>query len=125
MKVLVIDPSPLFLQAVRNFIGALPQGECLAAASLQEAFERKMAQQADLVLIDYTLRHKDGENMVRRLKALAPGARMVLLAQDAATYRNSCLAAGADDCAGKDALGDELPRLLAGCAARAQQEHCA
>lgn len=119
MKILVIDPNPLFLQAARNFIGALPGCECLTAASLRTAPGEAAARQADMALIDYSLRHADGENRVRRLKALAPALRVVLLTPgDAADYRNSCLAAGADDCAAKDALGSELPRLVAAQAAR-------
>lgn len=114
MRILVIDPSPLFLKAARNFINALPACECATAASPQEAFEREAVQGAELVLVDYSLRHRGGENMVRRIKALAPAARVVLLADDAPAYRNSCLAAGADGCAAKDALDKELPRLLAG-----------
>jgi DNA-binding NarL/FixJ family response regulator len=113
MRILVIDPNPLFLQAARNYIGALPQCECLTAATLQEGFALQAARQAELVLVDYALRHQGGENRVRGLKALAPAARLVLLAEDATAYRNSSLAAGADDCATKNALGSELARLLA------------
>lgn len=112
MKILVIDPNPLFLQAAHNFIGALPACECITATSLQAALDQD-AWPADMALIDYSLRRAGGESAVLRLKALAPQARVVLMTPaDAAAYRNSCLAAGADDCAAKDALGSEMPRLV-------------
>ncbi|MBK6630979.1 MAG: response regulator transcription factor [Betaproteobacteria bacterium] len=113
MKILVIDKSPQFLQAARNFIGVLPACECLTAASLQEALGLEAARQADMVLIDYSLRSAGGESAARRFKALAPAARVVLLTEDVAAYRDSCMAAGADECAAKDAIGRDLPRLVA------------
>lgn len=118
MRILVIDPNTLFLQAARNFIGALPQCECFAAATLQEAFEQDALRRAELVLLDYSLRRRAGENLVGRIRMLAPAARVVMLAGDAPAYRSLCLAAGADECIAKDALGHELPRLLASRAGR-------
>ena len=113
MKILVIDPSPLFLRAARNFIGALPRCECVAAASLDEALGLAAAREADVVLIDYSLRGDAAEHAAQRLKALAPAARVLLLTEDAATYRNSCLAAEADGCFAKDTLGNDLAQLVA------------
>lgn len=122
MKILVIDPNPLFRQASRNFIAALPECECLVAASLQDALGHEETHRTEMILIDYALGRHDAGFGMHALRALAPAARIVLLADDAAVYRGSSLAAGADDCAGKDALGSELPRLLAGLACRGGQE---
>jgi DNA-binding NarL/FixJ family response regulator len=122
MKILVIDPNPLFLQAASNFIAALPECECLVAASLQDALRQETTCQTDMILIDYALGRRGAGGAVRKLRALAPAARIVLLAEDAVAYRDSCLAAGSDDCAGKDELGKALPRLLAGSAARPKRK---
>jgi DNA-binding NarL/FixJ family response regulator len=122
MKILVIDPNPLFRQASRNFIAALPECECRVAASLQDALRHDETRRADMILIDYALGRRCAGDGVRALRTLAPAARIVLLAEDAAAYRDSSLAAGADDCTGKDALGSDLPRLLAGLARRGGRE---
>lgn len=113
MKILVIDPSSLFLRAVRSFIGALPRCECIFAATLDEALGLATAPEADLVLIDYSLRGEGAERAANRLKALAPAAQVLLLTEDAAAYRSSCLAAEADGCLVKDTLGVDLPQLVA------------
>lgn len=116
MKILVIDPSPLFLRAVCNFIKALPRCECVAAASLDEALGLATVRQVDLVLIAYSLRRVGAASAAHRLKALAPAVRVLLLTEDAADYRSSCLAAEADGCLATDSLGSDLPRLVAGLA---------
>jgi DNA-binding NarL/FixJ family response regulator len=113
---MVIDPSPLFRRAARNFIGALPGCEGLVAASLGEALDSAAARDVGLVLIDWSL-CRDADGAPRRLRALAPAARVLLLTgEDAADYRQSGLAAGADGCLAKDALGRELPRIVAALA---------
>lgn len=114
MKILVIDPNPLFLRAARNFIDALPRCECFAVASLDEALGLAAAREADMVLIDYSLRGERAACAAPRLKALAPAARVLLLTGDAAAYRDSCLAAEADGCLARDSLGSDLPQLVAG-----------
>lgn len=113
MKILVIDPSTLFLRAVRSFIGALPRCECIFAASLDEALGLAATREADLVLIDYSLRGDGAEPAAHRLKVLVPTARVLLLTEDAAAYHSSCLAAEADGCLVKDTLGVDLPQLVA------------
>lgn len=113
MRILVIDPSPLFLQAVRTFIGALPNCECMFAASLAEALDLAEAREVDLVLIDYALRGEGAELAAHRIKVLAPAALVLLLTEDAATYRNSCLAVKADGCLAKDSFGTDMPQLVA------------
>jgi DNA-binding NarL/FixJ family response regulator len=114
MNILVIDPSPLFLRAARNFIDALPRCKCFAAASLDEALGLPAVRGADLVLIDYSLRGAGAVPAAHRLKMLAPAARVLLLTEDAAAYRDHCLAAEADGCLARDSFGSELPRLVAG-----------
>jgi DNA-binding NarL/FixJ family response regulator len=122
MKILVIDPSPLFLRAARNFIDALPRCECVAAASLDEALGQAAAREADLVLVDYSLRGAGAQSAAHRLKALAPAARVLLLTEDATAYQNSCLATEADGCLARDSLGSELPQLVAGLAPTVKKE---
>ena len=122
MKILVIDPNPIFLRAAYNFIDALPRCECAAAASLTEALDLAATREADVVLIDYSLRGEGAQHAAPRLKALAPAARMLLMTEDAASYRSSCLAAEADSCVAKDSLGHYLAQLVAGHAANCAKE---
>lgn len=49
MKILVIDPSPLFLRAARNFICALPRCECATVASPDETLGLASACEVDIV----------------------------------------------------------------------------
>lgn len=122
MKILVIDPSPLFLRALCNFINALPRCECIAAASLDEALGLAAVREVDLVLVAYSLRRAGAESAAHRLKALRPAARVLLLTEDAAGYRSSCLAAEADGCLALDSLGADLPQLVAGFALEPGEE---
>lgn len=122
MKILVIDPSQIFLRAACNFIDALPRCECVAAASPDEALGLPAVSEVDLVLIAYSLRRAGTESSAHRFKALAPAARVLLLTENAADYRNSCLAAEADGCFAKDTLGSDLARLVAGHAANLGKE---
>lgn len=121
MKILVIDPSRLFRRAARNFIGTLPGCEGFVAASAGEALGLAAAREAELALIDWSL-CRDADAAPRRLRALAPAARVLLLTEDATDYRQSCLAAGADGCLAKDALGRELPQIVAALAAQTARE---
>ena len=122
MKILVIDPSQIFLRAACNFINALPRCECIAAASLGEALEQPAVQEANLALIDYSLRNADAKSAAHRVNALAPTALVLLLTEDAADYSNSSRAAEADGCLAKDTLGIELPQLVAGLALELEKE---
>ena len=120
MRILVIDGNPLFLKAAGNFLAALPDCESVLAESGEEALRLAPGQHFDMALVDYDLRRAGGVHLVRRLKLLTPPPLIVLLTpDDAQLYRAACLKAGADDCAAKDALGSELPALLAGLALRA------
>lgn len=122
MKILVVDPSPLFLQAAHNFIASLPGCEAVLARSSDEALQQASAAHVDLVLLDYAERRAGGANLVHRIKSLVPPPMVVLLTPgDAAAYRTNCLRAGADASAAKDSLGSELPALVAGLALRARE----
>jgi DNA-binding NarL/FixJ family response regulator len=122
MKILVIDPNPLFLRVVYNFIGALPSCECAVAASITEALHLAETREADVVLISYSLRGSAAEHSAPRLRELAPAAQVLLLTEDAATYHDSCLAAEADGCLAKDTFGRDLARLVTGHAANFGKE---
>jgi DNA-binding NarL/FixJ family response regulator len=115
MRILVADTNLLFLKAAGNFLASLPACEAVLAASAADALRLAPARHFDLVLLDYGLRHANGINVTRQLKLLLPPPLLVLLvAEDAASYRNACLKAGADGCASKADLGMELPPLLSG-----------
>jgi len=122
MKILVIDPSPHFLQAMCNFINALPRCECIAATSLDEAFEQPSMQEVNLALINYSLRNADAKSAAHRIRLEAPTAMVLLLTEDGADYYDSCLAAEAHGCLVTDSLGSDLPPLVAGLAHELERE---
>ncbi|MBI3140504.1 MAG: response regulator transcription factor [Rhodocyclales bacterium] len=113
MRILVVDPNPLFLQAAANFLAALAGCETVLAGSGEEALRLAPTQQFDMVLLDYALGRADGVDLLRQLKLRAwPPLIVVLSPEDASAYRAACLEAGADACLAKASLGADLPALL-------------
>jgi DNA-binding NarL/FixJ family response regulator len=122
MKILVIDPSPHFLRAMCNFINAMPRCECIAATSLDEAFEQPAVQEVNLALINYSLRNADAKSAAHRINFQVPAAMVLLLTADAADYCNSSLAAEAHGCLAINSLRSDLPQLVAGLAHELERE---
>jgi DNA-binding NarL/FixJ family response regulator len=95
--------------------GLVPVGEAVTA---EEALEAARSLQPDVVVADYHLPDEDGLVMCSRLKAAAPGRRVLIFS----AYANSglvvpALVAGADGLLDKGVPADELfeaIRLIAG-----------
>jgi two-component system, OmpR family, response regulator len=89
------------------------------AMSIREAEEATRQIAYDLNLIDRRLPDGDGAELIPRIRALRPGARvMMLTALDSLTCKVAGLEAGADDYLTKPFQGEELVARVRACLRR-------
>jgi len=111
LKILIVDDNA----AVRRLIAAivLPFAgeirECADGADVLAAYE---AQRPDLVLMDIRMKQVDGIEATKRIKAMDPAAKIVIVTDyDDSALRRAAMNAGACDYTLKDNLAD-LVQLL-------------
>jgi CheY-like chemotaxis protein len=79
-RVLVVDDDPLYAEAATAILGTDGRVEVVGcAANGQEAVERALALQPDVVLMDINMPVLDGIAATRRLRRALPSARVVLV----------------------------------------------
>jgi DNA-binding NarL/FixJ family response regulator len=79
-RVLVVDDDPLYAEAATAILGTDGRIEVVGrAANGQEAVERALALQPDVVLMDINMPVLDGIAATRRLRRALPSARVVLV----------------------------------------------
>jgi DNA-binding response OmpR family regulator len=89
------------------------------ATSIREAEEATRQIAYDLNLLDRRLPDGDGAELIPRIRALRPGARVMMLsALDSLTSKVSGLEAGADDYLTKPFQGEELVARVRACLRR-------
>jgi len=98
MKVLLVDDSPYFLRAATRFLSELDAVAALAtAASGADAVQAVIRDRPDLVLIDINMPGMSGLAAVRRIKAIEPDLRVVVVSlNESSDFRAAAGAAGAD-----------------------------
>src|SRR3954469_21610317 len=97
VRVLTVDDQPLFRDAARAVIGAMPGFESVAEVPRGEDALALMSRlRPDLVLVDVSLPGIDGLETSRRLAPLEPAPIVVLIsADDDAVLRDTASAHGA------------------------------
>jgi len=81
MKILVVDDHPLILEALKQVLRDLePDIEVLDARDGQQAIDRAMLNpDVSLVLLDLTLPHKNGFDLLAELREVSPEVPIVVL----------------------------------------------
>jgi DNA-binding NarL/FixJ family response regulator len=96
-RILIVDDHPLVCRALADIIGQVPDLEvCGDAPDPRTAITLTRQLRPDLALIDINLQEGNGVDLVKQLKAMAPGLAMVVLSQhDEALYAERVVQAGA------------------------------
>lgn len=76
--ILVIDDDALILEVVREIL-ELDDYEVVTALSGAEGIEKYRKSQADLVITDLIMPHKDGISVISELKSEFPGLRIIAM----------------------------------------------
>ena len=98
MRILLVDDSPFFLKAATRFLSELDAVGAIATAhSGADAVRAVLHNRPDLVLMDINMPGMSGLAAVRRLKAVAPEVRVVVVSlNESSDFRAAAAAAGAD-----------------------------
>ena len=116
---LIVDDHPLFRRGVRYFLETVPGLEPVGeAGSGEEALAFLEQRSVDLVLLDLQMPGLDGIETTRRLLALQPGVRVLILTSFGGGERvRDALMAGAAGYVQKDAAPEELVAAIRAAAA--------
>jgi DNA-binding NarL/FixJ family response regulator len=80
MKILMVDDHVMFLQGMRSLLGVLaPEHQVDVAADLGVALELTRLTTYDLLLLDWHLADRDGDDSLARLRDEGCAARIVVL----------------------------------------------
>ena len=119
IRILLVDDNELVLSTMATVMELEPDFDVVGTAMTIDAALRLTGETApDVVVIDYRLPDGDGVDGTRRIRALAPGAKVVMLTgtDDLAT-RDQAFEAGCSAFVTKGARLDELARAIRAAAA--------
>jgi len=109
MKILIVDDHPIVRAGLRRLLTAEPEIEIREAASGREALSVFREQQPTLVILDLNLPGVGGLEVLSRLRAIDPDARILVLSMhDDQIHVTRALQAGAAGYISKSAPADEL-----------------
>lgn len=96
-KVLIIDDHPIFREGLRKVLQAEPDlVVCGEVASAAEALAAATTTRPDVAIVDITLDHSNGIDLIKDLELHWPGLPVLVLSNhDEALYAERCLRAGA------------------------------
>ena len=118
MKILVVDDHPIVRAGLRRLLSSEPNIEIREATDSKQALSLYREQRPMLVILDLNLPGLGGLELLGRLKAADPDARILVLSmRDDETHVTRALQAGAMGYVTKNAPPDELLeaiRLVAG-----------
>jgi two-component system, NarL family, invasion response regulator UvrY len=109
MKILIVDDHPIVRAGLRRLIATAPEIEILEAADGKEALGVFRHQRPVLVILDLNLPGAGGLEVIARLKAADPAARILVLSMhDDPIHVTRALQAGAAGYVSKNAPPDEI-----------------
>jgi len=96
-QVMIVDDHPLVRAGLTQLIGQQPDFEvCSEAGSLGEAIQAFDAKRPDLVIVDLSLEHRDGIDLIKEIRARTSDTRIVVLTMhEESFYAERALRAGA------------------------------
>lgn len=98
IRVLLVDDSPYFLEAAREFLSLQePLTVVDVATEEQDALAKSLATNPDVILLDLNLAHRSGLELIPSFRKRLPHVKIIVLTMMAySSYRNAALQAGAD-----------------------------
>ena len=109
VKILIVDDHPIVRSGLRRLLTVEPEIEVREAANGREALSVFREQQPTLVILDLNLHGVGGLEVLSRLKAIDPDARILVLSMhDDQIHVTRALQAGAAGYVSKNASPEEL-----------------
>jgi len=109
MKVLLVDDHPIVRAGLRRLLADEPEADIYEAADGKAAVVAFREQRPDIIVLDLNLPGANGIEVISRLKAVDPSARLLVLSMhDDASHVSRALRAGAAGYVAKDAPPDEI-----------------
>ena len=113
MRILLVDDNAQFLASARRFLSDIHAVTVNTAHNGSEALEHLGRERPDLVLMDLNLPGMNGLETTRRIKALDPAIRVVVVSlSDAPEFRIAASHAGAETFVAKQDFAAKIPSLL-------------
>ena len=109
MRILVIDDHDIVRHGVRRLLSTLPGAEITDAATAEDGLVQFERDRPSIVILDINLNGASGLDLLARLLAVEPAARIVIFSMHAdVSYASRALKAGATGFVSKSASADEL-----------------
>ena len=124
---LLVDDNARYRQKLRGIIGRLCPGAAVSEADcIEEAVSLVQANRYDVAFVDIILGDQDGISCTRRIKAVSPDTRIILItAYPDREFRRQGLAAGAAALIDKRDLDDSaLQQIIEDVSASKSWSHC-
>ena len=114
IRLMLVDDHEVIRVGLKTFLQTQPDFEVVAEASDgEEAVNRAMESQPELILMDISMPGVDGMEATRRLRVLCPGCLILALTvHDDKQYLMEMLAAGASGYITKQAAADDLVEAI-------------
>lgn len=106
-KVLILDPSPIFRQTLKEVIRTSASGIDISEAdTADKATDILKKDSPDIVFLDIALPRKNGIEFIASIKGMVPQSRIVILtSHDSAEHKAASIERGADYFLSKEKSG--------------------
>jgi len=113
-RILLVDDHPMVLDGLRRLISQQKDLVCCGEASTPvEAQTAVVSYKPDLVILDLRLKGGDGLELIKSLRTIIPGLRILILSQyDAPLYVERALRAGALGYVVKEQAAEDVLRAI-------------